>query len=371
MRVLLIEPYFGGSHRAWAEGYAAASSLDVDMITMPARWWKWRMYGAAVTLARRTRAWMEERGRPDVLLVSDMVDLAALRGLAGHLAGVPVCLYMHENQLVYPTSPDDRFDRAYPFLNWRSMVAADLVAFNSEYHFESWWSGLPALLRNFPDLHEEDLIAQVKGRSVVLPVGVDLARIGPPGPRLERREEPPLVLWNQRWEHDKDPPAFFTALAEVADRETPFRLALCGENFRQQPAEFQRVRTLLGDRIVQFGLAEAARYLELLREADVVVSTARHEFFGIGVVEAMYAGAFPVLPDRLSYPELLAEEVDPRCLYQDPAGLVERLDWALRHPGEASSVAAPIARAMARFDWSAVAPRYDQVLASLARSPRP
>jgi Mg2+/Co2+ transporter CorB len=43
-------------------------------------------------------------------------------------------------------------------------------------------------------------------------------------------------------------------------------------------------------------------YAEVLLDSDVLVSTARHEFFGVAAVEAMTAGCFPVLPERLAYP---------------------------------------------------------------------
>ena len=56
MRILLIEPYFTGSHRAWAEGYAAASQHDVRLVTHDGRFWKWRMQGSAVTLAEPVAA---------------------------------------------------------------------------------------------------------------------------------------------------------------------------------------------------------------------------------------------------------------------------------------------------------------------------
>ena len=35
LRVWLLEPYFTGSHRAWAEGYRAASRLDVEILGLP------------------------------------------------------------------------------------------------------------------------------------------------------------------------------------------------------------------------------------------------------------------------------------------------------------------------------------------------
>ena len=46
-------------------------------------------------------------------------------------------------------------------------------------------------------------------------------------------------------------------------------------------------------------------YWKWLHKADWVLSTAKHEFFGIAVVEALFAGCLPWLPEKLSYKELL------------------------------------------------------------------
>ncbi len=302
MRILLIEPYFGGSHAAWAEGYARASSHEVDLLTLPARFWKWRMRGAALTLAEQTRDLIAVRGQPDLVLASDMLDLPTFLGLTRDVVGRPaVVLYMHENQITYPPPPGANIDHSYGFSNWLSAVAADLILFNSQYHLEEFYSVLPGLLGSLPDFTHVDSIPPVRARSEVLPVGIDLDRL------VERRaaDGPPVVLWNQRWEYDKNPEAFFDALYRLMDEGLEFEVILAGENFRNVPEEFAEAERRLGKSIIYQGFSPDETYVGLLSRADVVVSTAFHEFFGVAVVEAIAAGSVPILPSRLSYPELI------------------------------------------------------------------
>ena len=146
-RVLLVSPYHGGSHRAFAEGLARHSSHRIDLESLPARFWKWRMRGAALRLGPRIRS----RPRPwDVILATDMLNLAEFRSLSG-LGRVPHALYMHESQLDYPLPPGDRGDRHYGFINLASALAADRVLFNSHSHRERFLEGLPSLWAALPD----------------------------------------------------------------------------------------------------------------------------------------------------------------------------------------------------------------------------
>ena len=79
-----------------------------------------------------------------------------------------------------------------------------------------------------------------------------------------------------------------------------------GETFRTAPPGFQTALTKLESRVRHAGyLPSRDDYWKLLKSCDVVVSTAIQENFGLAVVEAMLAGCIPVLPRRLSYPELL------------------------------------------------------------------
>ncbi len=376
MNILLIAPYFGGSHRAWAEGYARHSRHTVELLTLPARFWKWRMHGGAATLSELLRARMGPR--PDLVLATDMVNLPALLGLArSELSCVPVVLYCHENQLTYPLQAGEKRDLAYPMINWLSMLAADRVLFNSQFHQDSWFRALPNMLKHFPDCSHLPLVSGVQAKAQVMPVGVDLHALDSAAPGATHdtsssiglpayRDSPSLILWNQRWEYDKNPTTFFRALDELVARDLPFRVALAGLNVRQQPGQFEAARARLGDRVVHFGRADSDTYRHLLWDADIVVSTAFHEFFGIAVVEAIYCRTFPVLPRRLAYPELFTEEARTLCLYEDFEGLVTKLAWALTHPAAARRTAEGLASSVARFDWLKMAPVYDEVMSDVA-----
>jgi glycosyltransferase involved in cell wall biosynthesis len=291
-----------------------------------------------------------------------MLHLAAFLGLTRARFGhVPVALYCHENQLTYPCPPEEKRDLTYGMMNWLSMLAADCVLFNSAYHLGDWFDEIPRLLKHFPDHRHVHRVPEVRAKSEVLPVGCDLARLDR-AMHSRDRASGPLVLWNQRWEYDKDPATFFRALDVLAEEGVSFRVALAGSNVRQMPDEFEAARERLGGRVVHYGRADANTYVRLLWEADIVVSTAIHEFFGVAIVEAMYCGCYPVLPRRLAYPEVLPTEYHAECLYDGFDGLVGRLRWTLADVDQARQRSAGLHEAMARYDWGAIVHRYDETM---------
>ena len=377
MHLWLVSPYHTGSHQAWAEGYIRHTRHTVTLLTMAGRFWKWRMQGGAIELAAQAARLLETGNMPDAILATDMLNLPAWLGLLrGKLpAHVPVALYMHENQLTYPWRPGEGRDLTYAMINWLSQLAAAAVIFNSHYHHDAWFDELPNLLKHYPDYNHVRLVDAVQAHSYVLPVGIEaqtIASIANQYRAAPTRQSPnllipsaPLILWNQRWEHDKRPDRFFALLQRLRAAAVHFRLAVAGENFRQMPAEFDAARAQLADVIEHWGYIESREeYLALLAHTDLVISTADHEFFGISVLEAMAAGAFPLLPTRLSYPELIPAAQHACCLYTDEEDLVgkaqHRLQYPLLTPPELQ------AAVLTRFDWSMVAAAYDDFLTGLA-----
>jgi glycosyltransferase involved in cell wall biosynthesis len=333
-------------------------------ITLEGRFWKWRLTGGHVTIAEMAERAALESGPPDVLLGTSMLDLAGFLGLGRHRFGdVPAALYLHENQVTYPPLGRTRSDPALGLVTWGSLLAADAVAFNSEYHRASLLEALPRFLGSFPDERQTARVPEVGAKSVVLPVGVDLRRLDPP---LGRDDDTALILWNHRWDADKDPGAFLAVLAGLAAEGVPFRVALAGERLGRQAEQYAAAVAALGERVVVAGHLDDAAYREVLRAADIVVSTAHQEFFGVSVVEAMYAGAFPVLPSRLVYPERIPVEMHRRCLYRTRRQLAARLRAAVEDLDGTRRTGARFRDLVGGFDWSEVAPRYDDWLEAVA-----
>lgn len=364
MRICLLEPYDTGSHGAWLRGYARRSRHEVTPLTLKGQFWKWRMHGGAVTLARIYRERFGADG-PDLILATDMLDLSTFLALTRDLTyRTPTALYMHENQLTYPPRPGEKRDLHYGFINYASMLCADQVLFNSQYHLDAWFDELPRLLKHFPDNNELQTIAEIKARSAVLPLGLDLQALD--AQRVPKADGPLLILWNHRWEYDKDPETFLQALYALDTTGLPFRVALLGEQFVRVPPAFEEARQRLGPHLAQFGYVESySEYARWLWRADVVVSTAIHDFFGAAVVEAIYCDTFPLLPNRMAYPQFIPTECRSRCLYEDFEGLVERLIGAAQDP--VSVRRAPLREAVARYDWQRMAPRYDDLFEAMAR----
>ncbi|MEQ9105408.1 MAG: DUF3524 domain-containing protein [Rhodothermales bacterium] len=322
LKILALEPWYGGSHRAFMDGLVKHSRHTFETVHMSNRFWKWRMQGGAVTLARHVERLLDDGYRPDVIFASNMVNLPAFLALTrDRLAKTPVVLYMHENQLTYPLQEGAERDHTYSYINYMSCLAADRIVFNSQYHHDEFMEALPRLLRLFPDYTHLNTAQTIRGKSSVLHLGLDLQGHDRYASAYEAHswgpgQKPPIVLWNQRWEYDKNPQAFFRLMNRLDDSGHKFRLILAGERFEEQPREFEQAFERYAERILHYGYAEDfEEYSKLLHRADLVISTSIHEFFGISMLEAIYCGCHPLLPNRLSYPELIPASLHKPLLH--------------------------------------------------------
>ncbi len=351
-RVLIIEPYYGGSHKLFLQGLQQTVEADYTFFTLPPRKWKMRMQLSAPWFIEKIKDLPEKERFFDTVLSSTFVDVAVFRSLLVSIDGwnpaARINTYFHENQFAYPGQINDPAIRQFTAINFTTALASDYCAFNSSYNFETFIDGIELFLKKAADMKLQSSVDEIRKKSVILYPGMDYSTIDQVKCEKTIKKETShlsTLVWNHRWEHDKGPDDFFEALYALQQKGTEFNLIVLGESFANRPDCFKTAYTRLQKEIIHFGYAESRRqYAELLHQGDLIISTAKHEFFGISVLEGIRAGCFPLLPDGLSYPELY----DERYLYK-PGKLAWRLEALLKRPACLDSATA---RALtARFDW--------------------
>lgn len=365
MNWLILDPHHAGSHSHWAMGMQGHLSelkgVHVELWTLPGRHWKWRMHGACGTFAAKAH---DATTRPDVILTTDMLDVAGLRGLLPpSWRTVPIALYFHENQLSFPWSPDDKekarsLNRTYAFMNIQSALAADWIWFNSEYHRQVFLDEGAAFMRQMPDYIEAYNFEAISVKSSVLSVGIDVAE----NVNLDRpAESPPVILWNHRWAYDKGPERFLKHLQLLNAQGFAFNLILCGAQSKSEPEAFTQLREQFSDRILHTGYAaSSAGYVQLLQAADILLHDPLQEYFGISVAEAMSHGVIPLVKNDQAYTSWVPETFR----FNDDCELLEKWNTLLSNVPSHRKHARAVAE---QFAWPQVVARAQRELCDLLR----
>ena len=290
--IWLLSAYRTDSHAAWADWLVHhVTEVTWQRLELPGRHFPWRIRGNPLS-------WLDALPEqpPDRILATSMVDLATLKGLHPSLASVPADYYFHENQFAYPLSGRQVPSVEPQMVQLYGALAAERLVFNSRFNRDSFLEGVQCLLRRLPDATPHGVADRLAARSLICPVPVNRVDASP-------EKDPALILWNHRWEYDKAPEVFADAILALAEDGYDFRLALLGARPRRVPESLARLRQAFPERMVADGRVDAATYRELLGRAGIAVSTALHEFQGLAMLEAASAGALPLVPEALCYPE--------------------------------------------------------------------
>ncbi|WGI27088.1 DUF3524 domain-containing protein [Halomonas alkaliantarctica] len=323
MRVLLLSAYEAVSHRYWAQSLMAQlDEVSWTLLRLPPRHFAWRIRGNPLSWMLKEHDILNQTY--DVVLATSMVDLATLVGLFPHLGRAKKVVYFHENQFAYPESSDQMPQVEAKMVNLYTALAADCVVFNSAYNRDSFIDGARAFLKKMPEnLPAAKPLEALRERARVLPVPISIRS------QYVHPTVPHRIVWNHRWEYDKNPDDFFAVLFALSDAGVAFELAVLGQRFRQVPAIFAEAEQRLARHIVAWGPQPEEAYRELLDSAGIVVSTTWHEFQGLAIMEAAQRGALPLVPDRLCFPALY-----PAAYRYDGSreGLYDRLSAWLTDP---------------------------------------
>jgi glycosyltransferase involved in cell wall biosynthesis len=362
VKILFLEPFFGGSHQDFATGFAAHSRHDITLLTLAPLYWRWRMRAASLHFLQQIKQVKDY----DLVFATDMMDVAQFKALAGPDCP-PLVLYFHENQMSYPLSARARQrkpDMDAGLININSALAADQIWFNSQFHLSAFLKEVRHLIKQMPAPRPKNRVDQIQKNARVVYPGCRFPST--PDTLASDTQTPPLIIWNHRWEYDKQPDLFFKVLVRLKKRGIPFELAVLGEKYDLYPAVFDQARERLAKEMVAFGYEPSRSVYEAwLKKGRVVVSTAIQENFGISVVEAVRFGCFPLLPCRLSYPELVPEKLHPDIFFRTENQLVEKLSFHLQDPGACVDERNELSRHMQAFSWEIRVIEFDDLLETI------
>ncbi|UYV67383.1 GTDC1 [Cordylochernes scorpioides] len=220
-----------------------------------------------------------------VLFCSSVLNLAELVALRPDLARLRKVVYFHENQLAYPVREPKLRDYQFGYNN----ILTWLVFLHT------------AFLRSVPDYKPncQDVLDRISPKCQVLHFPLVFSPLRCPSPR----HGPLHIVWPHRWEHDKNPTEFFDVMFRLQESGSSFVLSVLGESYGEVPglnlqiskkscrmrlwsvsAIFEEAKTRLESHILYWGYQKNyIAYLKVLSEADVVVSTAIHEFYGVAM----------------------------------------------------------------------------------------
>lgn len=325
MKILLLSAYNTHSHNYWAKGLMKNfPEFDWTFLELSPRKFSWRIRGNPLSLYASQGDILKQQY--DTVLATSMVDLATLIGLYPNLASAHKLVYFHENQFEYPQSENSGKPNVEAMMvNLYSAMVADTVLFNSEFNRHSFMRGAKDFLKRINDESPIFVVEDVDLKSQVLPVPIMEKNLG-------QNKKKSSILWNHRWEYDKNPEDFYKALRILKDREISFKLMILGIQFKNYPKVFDQIHNEFADEIIAWGYQEKERYLSYIKEAEFVVSTAVHEFQGLAVMDAVQHGTVPIVPDRLSYPQWFA----PKYRYKNSAeALADKLELFMQDKVEA------------------------------------
>ena len=82
-------------------------------------------------------------------------------------------------------------------------------------------------------------------------------------------------------------------------------------------------------------------------------------------MEAIYCGVFPILPKRLSYPELIPEKSHGEILYNNSDKLVEKIESIMSNKPIIEHK--ELQNISSKYDWKSIIKLYDDIFEGIVR----
>lgn len=227
-------------------------------------------------------------------------------------------------------------------LHGGSFLDDDLYSFDWMKQFESGWFGLydkiytpsQLLARAVPDLFQEKIS--------IYPWGLDGVNIS-----SDVAPKDADVVFPHRLNADKGIEDFIDIVSRMNDLEfvvtSPQKEMVIKHNkYYKELIRYKNVRFVLGQ--------SEKEHIKTLTSAKIVLSCAKQENFGYGIMKAVSSGCIPVLPDRLCYPEYFED----LFLYGDLDEAMNKIRLFAKSPNEAKKLLVTSRKRISKYSFSSI-----------------
>ncbi|XP_041929832.1 glycosyltransferase-like domain-containing protein 1 isoform X2 [Alosa sapidissima] len=352
MSVLLIEAFYGGSHKQLVD-MLHENIEDSAVYTLPAKKWHWRARTSALYFMQN----IPESPSYRVLLASSVLNLAELVALRPDLGRLRKVLYFHENQLIYPVRKAQERDFQYGYNQVLSCLVADSVLFNSTFNMESFLTSMSSFFKAIPDHRPKDLDCLIRSKCQVLHFPIrfpDVTRFLPEH-KLRRRATGSHMSCATGVPQDISShghlsvPASSSSEVSSTSEEGPVPSEQQGAVLTQEP---QRVTA---DQQPPSCPPQGSHTGPQPQPPLHIVWPHRW-------LEAVHCGCYPLCPKALVYPEIFPAEY----LYSTPEQLGKRLQGFCKRPDVVRRHAVKVDTGL--YSWEALRDRFRSVLSAEGHS---
>jgi glycosyltransferase involved in cell wall biosynthesis len=208
--------------------------------------------------------------------------------------------------------------------------------------------------------------AEIAAKIAVIGLPLDMARIDKQ--KVLSGSRRPTIVFNHAPIESKRPDVFIEAAGRVLEAHDV--TVLFTRRFGSRDYAYDQLCELVKhfpEHVVLGKDMDLDDYYGRLWEAEIQVSTASHESFGVSTLEAMYTNNACLLPRCGSYPDICRD--DPEVLYDiDEEDLAARIAHLITHPGLREQVAARLSRIAQTYGAGPVVDRIMETLQTVGEA---